>query len=226
MYGEEGSDDVAAYEQGCTDFVRLNEVAQSDLEAWEEAKENREREERRRRSEEAIAKKRKNVEPLIKALEEAVADAPLKELALDFEWQNSQWDPIKFACSFVSGPFGRMLEAPSSCTKTKLKAAVATVRKRLQILSDNEDFTSFAFLAPLIESNVTWKKRFLQNVVTHCNGKNIDSLQGIVKGPRTLRGGRFTDRHNLNDAFFRMLEEKKYFDAREFMFQVRSFYKS
>ena len=217
LYGEEGSDELVAYEQTCADFVRLYEAAHSDLKAWEEAKVNREREERERRSEEAIAKKRKNLEPLINALEEAVADEPLKDLALDFEWQNSQWDPIKFACSFVSGPFGGILEAPSSCTKKKLMAAVATVRKRLQILSDNEDFTSFAFLTPLIDSNATWKKRFLQKVLAHCQEKNVNSLDGIVKSSRTWRGGRFTDRHNLNDAFFSMLEEKKYFDARELL---------
>ena len=213
LYGEEGSDEFVAYEQACGEFVQIYETAQSDLKAWEVAKENREREERKRRNEEAIAKKKNNLLPLISALEEAVADEPLKDLALDFEWQNSQSDPIQFACSFVSGPFGRMFEAPSSSTKKKLNAALTTVRERLQILSDNEDFTSLAFLTPLIDSNATWKKRFLQKVLAHCQEKNVNSLQGIVKSPRTWRSGRLTDRHNLNDDFFRMLDEKKYFDA-------------
>jgi hypothetical protein len=217
LYGEDGSDELVAYEQTCGEFVQIYEAALSDLKAWEEAKENREREERKRRHEEAIAKKKKNLLPLISALEEAVANEPLKDLALDFEWQNSQSDPIKFACCFVSGPFGRMFEAPSSSTKKKLNAAFTTVRERLQILADNEDFTSLAFLTPLIDSNATWKKRFLQKVLTHCQEKNVNSLQGIVKSPRTWGSGRCTDRHNLNDDFFRMLDEKKYFDASKCM---------
>ena len=159
-YGEEGSEERFSYEEECTELVALSDKAKEELRVWKEAKKRREEEERQRRKDAMIARRKAKLQPLIAALEEAVADSPqhLKDLVLDYEWQteeddnyhpayNSRSNTYVFSSVIIDNLIRSMLMTPSTISPAKITSAVASIKDRIDILATCDDFEKLSFLS-------------------------------------------------------------------------------
>ena len=225
-YGEEGSDEFEAFEKSCADLVQLFDQAIEERKARSKALFEEKREERKVKNNAAVASKKANLEPIIAALEESVSDAPLKELALAFEWKDDQYEPIKFQYHFVKDSLGKLLSAPSSASQKKIKAACANIRRKLEILAatsqaegdegeaDDDDFFSFSFLSTArAETSSSLKKKYLLKILDYCRTNLTGGMKGVIGGDHWWYGR--NDLNKTNDRFFDLLEggPDKYLDA-------------
>ena len=174
----------------------------------------------------AVATKKAKLEPIIAALEESVSDAPLKELALAFEWKDSRYTPIQFQYHFVKNSLGNLLSAPSSASQKKIKAACANIRRKLDILSATSqaegdegeaggDFFSLSFLSTArAETSSSLRKKSLKEISEYCRTNLTGGMKGIIGGGHRWHEN---DRNMTNDRFFDLLEggPEKYVDAGE-----------
>lgn len=226
-YGEEGSEKLEAYEKACKDLIEIFDEAESDLDAWLDERRMIEREERQRKHDETVAKRKEKLEPIIAALEAAVADAPHKELALAYQWNDSTWDTVSFKYLFVGETLGNLITAPSSASRKKLTAACADIRRKLVILSESEDFISLSFLSSSIAQPGSPRiKRVKQKMLEHCQRTAyFSSLKSLVGAewywsywPKAVK----KERNNINDRFFDLLEKKQYYDALLHVLEARN----
>ena len=223
-YGEEGSDEFEAFEKSCADLKQIFDQASEERKARHEAYYEAKREERKVKNEAAVATKKANLEPIIAALEESVSDAPLKELALAFEWKDSSYHPIEFQYHFVKDSLGKLLSTPSSASQKKIKAACANIRRKLEILSATsqaegdegeagDDFFSLSFLSTArAETSSSLRKKSLKGISEYCKVNLAGGMKGIIGGDHWYRSN---DRNMTNDRFFDLLEggPEKYVDA-------------
>ena len=107
-----------------------------------------------------IARRKAKLQPLIAALEEAVADSPqhLKDLVLDYEWQteeddnyhpayNSRSNTYVFSSVIIDNLIRSMLMTPSTISPAKITSAVASIKDRIDILATCDDFEKLSFLS-------------------------------------------------------------------------------
>lgn len=220
-YGEEGSDKMEAFDKACADLVQIYEEAEKERKERNSAFWDKWKEDNKVKNDAVAASKKAKLQPIIAALEEAVADAPLKDMALDFEWKDSPYCPIKFRYHFVKDSLGKLLSAPSSASQKKVKAACANIRRKLEILStmtqaegDDEDFFSLDFLTTAHqECSSPLRKKTLQKISEYCRSNLTGGMKGIIGGEHWYCGS--NDANNTNDRFFALLEggPEKYVDA-------------
>ena len=108
-YGEEGSEERTSYEEECSEFVGLFENAEEKLRIWLCRRENEKREKAQEKHDEALAKKKSSIEPILTALEAAVADSPLKNFALDFLRQYVSSEAVRFSYFFMRDAMGKLI---------------------------------------------------------------------------------------------------------------------
>lgn len=195
---------------------------EEEVRVWKEAKERREAEERQRRKDEKIARRKAKLQPLITALEEAVADSPqhLRELVLDYEWKDEEDEyydleyilrsnTYVFRSGIVESFIRNMLITPSTISSAKIRSAVASIKERIDILATCDGFENLSFFTSLIESRSGWKQTLLQKMLLYCREKDIVAFKGMSKPTWRYNDGGF------NDAMFSLLQEKKFFEAGE-----------
>jgi len=200
-YGEEGSEERTSYEQECTDLVGLFTDADDELRAWLDNRQKEKREEARAKHDEAMAKKRENIEPILTALKAAVEDAPLKDLALDFCRHDSASEAVYFKYFFMRDTMGKLIKAPSSATAKNLTATLDKVKRKLTILSSSNDFFNLSFLSHAIESSTSsHEKRVLRELRVHAF---FSTMKTVL----------IYDENKTNDRFFDLLEQREFFTA-------------
>lgn len=226
-YGEEGSDEMEAFDKACADLVEIFDQASEERKARHNAYYEAKSEEQEAKNAAAAATKKAKLEPIIAALEESVSDAPLKELALAFEWKDSNFQPIEFQYHFVKDSLGKLLSTPSSASQKKIKAACANIRRKLEILSATsqaegdegeagDDFFSLSFLSTArAETSSSLRKKSLKGISEYCKVNLTGGMKGIIGGEHWWYGQ--NDRNMTNDRFFDLLEggPEKYVDAGE-----------
>ena len=221
-YGEEGSEMMESFEKACADLVQIHEEVEKEREEKKKAFWEKWTEDNKAKDDAVVASKKAKLQPIIAALEEAVADAPLNEMALDFEWKDSRWDPIKFRYHFVKDSLGKLLSAPSSASQKKIKSACANICRKLEILStmsqaegDDDDFFSFDFLtAAHQECSLPLRKKALQKISEYCEAELTGGMKGIIGGEHGWYADS-KDSNNTNDRWFDLLEggPEKYLDS-------------
>ena len=210
-YGEEGSDERSSYEEECNVLVNLFDNAEEKLRIWLYSRQDEKREEARVKHDEALAKKKENIEPILTALEAAVADSPLKDLALDFRRQNVSSEAVRFKYFFMRDTMGKLIKAPSSATPKKLTAAFTAVKRKLTILSSSEDFFNLSFLSSAIEASTNSReKRTLQKMLNTARPHfhNMKWVMGTAQYHKSA-----CDLNKTNDRFFDLLEQQDYSTA-------------
>ena len=226
-HGEEGSDESEAFEKSCADLVEIFDQASEERKARHDAFIKEICEKSKVENDAAAARKKARLEPIIAALEESVSDAPLKELALAFEWKDSRYTPIQFQYHFVKNSLGNLLSAPSSASQKKIKAACANIRRKLDILSATSqaegdegeaggDFFSLSFLSTArAETSSSLRKKSLKEISEYCRTNLTGGMKGIIGGGHRWHEN---DRNMTNDRFFDLLEggPEKYVDAGKF----------
>ena len=222
-YGEEGSEERTSYEEECNELVSLFENAEVKLQIWLYNRQNEKREEARVKHDEALAKKNSSIEPILTALEAAVAESPLKGLALNFRRQDVTSEAVRFRYFFMRDTMSKLIKAPSSATPKNLTAALATVKRKLTILSSSEDFFNLSFLSSAIEtSSNSREKRTLQKMLEKVR-PYFYSMQSFM-GTSQPRGSEY-DWNKTNDRFFELLEQQDYSTALLHMMTARAFLK-
>ena len=205
-YGEEGSDEMVAFDKACADLVQIYEEAEKERKERRTAHYEKWREDNKAKHDAATASKRAKVEPILAALQEAIADAPLNDMALDFEWQSDSNYPLQFRYHFIKDSLGKLLSAPSSASQKKIKAACANIRRKLEILStmaqaegDDDDFFCLDFLTTAHqECSSSLRKKALQKISEYCRANLRGGMKGIIGGQHWSNG---TDFNNTNDRF-------------------------
>ena len=222
-YGEEGSEERVSYEEECSVLVNLFDNAEEKLRIWLYNRQNEKREEARVKHDEALAKKKESIEPILTALEAAVADSPLKHLALNFRRQDVSSEAVRFRYFFMRDAMSKLIKAPSSATPKNLTAALAAVKRKLTILSSSDDFFNLSFLSNAIEtSSNSREKRTLQKILDEVR-PYFYSMPSFM-GTSQPRGSEY-DWNKTNGRFFELLEQQDYSTALLHMMTARDFLK-
>ena len=144
VYGEEGSEGRDAYEKECTDLIDIFDAAEADLKSWLNERSEKRREASRKKYAETLARRKEKLQPIIAALEAAVADAPHKEL-IEHEWRDTAHFEVTFKVCFVEKAMANLISAPSSASRKKVTAVCSDIRRKLVILSESKEFWSLSF---------------------------------------------------------------------------------
>ena len=218
--GEGGSDELEAFERARVDMVQIHEEAEDECAKRREQYYAKRREDYKTKNDARVAAKRANLEPILVALEEALADTPLKELVLDYEWKNDASFPLlQFKYFFAKDSMYTLVAAPSSATRKKTKAVFSNLRRKLEILSAvsqsededgdaNGDFFSFSFLSAAQEEYPSpLKKRALQKMLDYCSAKFSGGMKAVIGSNHNNPWNRSNpDLNGTSDRFFDLLE--------------------
>ena len=197
--------------------------AEEKLLIWLNDRQNEKREKAREKHDEALAKKKESIEPILTALEAAVADSPLSDLALDFRRQDVSSEAVRFKYFFMRDTMCKLIKAPSSATAKNLTAALAAVKRKLTILSSNEDFFNLSFLSSAIEASTNSReKRTLQKILNTARPyfHNMKRVMGTAQYHKSAY-----DLNKTNDRFFDLLEQQDYSTALLHVMKARNLVK-
>ncbi|KAL7430449.1 hypothetical protein ACHAXH_002474 [Discostella pseudostelligera] len=95
----------------------------------------------RERREERIAKRMGRIRSIYALLEEVLDDCPLKDLALDCTWLESDERCVKFTCHIVEQSMTNIISAPASSSERAIIQVATEIKHIFNTLSEKQFFT-------------------------------------------------------------------------------------
>mmetsp|Transcript_22739 Transcript_22739/g.49227 ORF Transcript_22739/g.49227 Transcript_22739/m.49227 type:complete len:626 (-) Transcript_22739:318-2195(-) len=128
------------------------------------------------RRDERIAKRMTRIRSIYASVEEILDDCPLKDLALDCTWLESDERCVKFSCHVVEQKLGTIISAPASASERSINNAANDIKRIFNTLNEKSFFT-FSF----IENS---SNRFRRGIYEYCRNETtpLEIMQSSMAG--------------------------------------------
>ncbi|KAL7530651.1 hypothetical protein ACHAXR_006460, partial [Thalassiosira sp. AJA248-18] len=133
------------YEEKAAAYQEMFENAEKEADEHVAAALEMDQQKYRERRDERIAKRMTRIRSIYASLEEILDDCPLKDLALDCTWLESDERCIKFSCHIVENTFTNIISAPASASERSITNAATTIKQIFNKLHE-KNFFSFTYV--------------------------------------------------------------------------------
>eukprot|EP00584_Thalassiosira_punctigera_P021481 CAMPEP_0172562840 /NCGR_PEP_ID=MMETSP1067-20121228/98625_1 /TAXON_ID=265564 ORGANISM="Thalassiosira punctigera, Strain Tpunct2005C2" /NCGR_SAMPLE_ID=MMETSP1067 /ASSEMBLY_ACC=CAM_ASM_000444 /LENGTH=588 /DNA_ID=CAMNT_0013353155 /DNA_START=390 /DNA_END=2153 /DNA_ORIENTATION=+ len=164
------------YEEEVAAYHEIFENAEKEADEHVAAALERDQQKYRERREERIAKRMTRIRSIYASLEEILDDCPLKDVALDCRWLESDERCIKFTCHLVEQKLGNIISAPASASERSITNAATSIKQIFNTLHE-KNFFAFSY----IENS---GNRFRRGIYEYCTNETtpLDIMQSSVAG--------------------------------------------
>lgn len=135
----------AHYEEKAASYQEIYENAEKEADDTVAAALEKDQQMYRERREERIAKRMTRIRSIYASLEDIMGDCPLKELALECTWLESDERCVKFSCHIVEQTMSSIISAPASASERSINNAADSIKQIFNTLHEKEFFT-FSFI--------------------------------------------------------------------------------
>lgn len=133
------------YEEKAAAYQETWENAEKEADEHVAAALERDQQKFRERREERIAKRMTRIKSIVASLQEILDDCPLKDLALDCKWLESDERCVKFTCHIVEHRLSNIISAPASASERSITNAAESIKQIFDALHE-KNFFDFSYI--------------------------------------------------------------------------------
>jgi len=164
------------YEEKALAYHEMYENAEKEADEHVACALEKDQQKYRERREERIAKRMTRIRSIYASLEEILDDCPLKDVALDCRWLESDERCVKFSCHVVEQKLGNIISAPASASERSINNAAESIKQIFNTLHE-KNFFAFSY----IENS---GNRFRRGIYEYCANETtpLEIMQSSMAG--------------------------------------------
>mmetsp|Transcript_16637 Transcript_16637/g.34983 ORF Transcript_16637/g.34983 Transcript_16637/m.34983 type:complete len:626 (-) Transcript_16637:241-2118(-) len=164
------------YEEKAAAYHEMFENAEKEADEHVAAALEKDQQKYRERRDERIAKRMTRIRSIYASLEDSLYDCPLKDLALDCRWLESDERCVKFTCHIVEQKLSNIISAPASASDRSIANAATSIKQIFNTLNE-KNFFSFSY----IENS---GNRFRRGIYEYCTNETtpLEIMQSSIAG--------------------------------------------